>query len=468
MRKTISDLFTALPRTRTVYLLLLLILLLGALPRIWLLCRVQENDFYHNDGDEYMELSRQLAAGNGFSLSYYRWHEPVPPGAGKGSLHTDLARTPLFPLLGAGLFFLPFDITVSAKAVSLLLALLAVYCVFLLGREAAGDACALWSALLFSFYPYALYYTVSWSTENLFLICLALAFLFLLKACRGSFGGFWLSGLFLGLAALTRPTAILLPAVFLCLLWLRFMVFGAEIFPAPAFWKWYRPLPAELWKHAVLFMLTFTLVMLPWTVRNRLEGGRWNPATYYDGYVFWLSFSEIMVKTYETLDRPEYTETTVRQWNEDHAAHHRMLKEKGITDFLGAAEQWKKWGWERIRKYPEKARYILKERFFHYWRMCPNLVILKPWQIRLIRIYFTGLFALALTGMFLLRKRFSLLVLILPVLFGMVISIPFLFVLRYRYPLFAPYICVLGGAALAAGTAYVKKSIKRKRMRGSV
>lgn len=465
MWKTISEIFSFLSRPQLVYPLFLLILLLGAVPRIWLLCRVSEKDFYHNDGYEYMELSRQLAAGNGFSLSYYRWHEPVPPGAEPGELHTDLARTPLFPLLGAGLFFLPFDTTGSAKVVSLLLALLAVYCVFLLGREAAGNTCALWSALLFSFYPYALYYTISWSTENLFLICLALAFLFLLKACRGSFGGFWLSGLFLGLAALTRPTAILLPVVFLGVLWLRFMVFGAENFPALTFWKLYRPLPAGLWKHALLFVLAFALVMLPWMVRNKLAGGRWNPTTYYSGYVFWLSFSEIMVVTYETMDinLSFYTEATTRQWNEDHAKHLLMMKEQGITDFLNAAKQWKKWGWERIMKYPEKTWFILKERFFHYWRMCPNLVILKPWQIVLIRIYFTGLFVLALAGVFLMRKRFPLLILILPILFGMVISIPFLFVLRYRYPLFAPYICILGGTALTAGTEYVKRFIKRKK-----
>ena len=70
---------------------------------------------------------------------------------------------------------------------------------------------------------------------------------------------------------------------------------------------------------------------------------------------------------------------------------------------------------------------------------------------------------LALAGVFLMRKRFPLLILILPILFGMVISIPFLFVLRYRYPLFAPYICILGGTALTAGTEYVKRFIKRKK-----
>ena len=46
--------------------LFLLILLLAAVPRVFLLMRVSDQDFLHNDGEEYMEISRQLARGNGF------------------------------------------------------------------------------------------------------------------------------------------------------------------------------------------------------------------------------------------------------------------------------------------------------------------------------------------------------------------------------------------------------------------
>ena len=54
--------------------LMLLILLLAAIPRFSLLKGISDDMFYHNDGAEYMEISRQIAHGNGFSLSYYRWH----------------------------------------------------------------------------------------------------------------------------------------------------------------------------------------------------------------------------------------------------------------------------------------------------------------------------------------------------------------------------------------------------------
>ena len=457
MRKTFSDLLNGLTSPARTFPLLLAILLAAALPRIFLLTRTSESAFYHNDGTEYMEISRQLAAGNGFSLSFYRWHEVVPPDAKPGSLHPDLVRTPLFPLLGAPLFRLPWDVTVSAKVLSLVLSLLAVYCVFLLGRELAGRLCGLASAALFAVYPYALYYATSWSTENLFLITLSLSFLFLLKALRGHFGALGWSGFFLGLAALTRPTAVLFPVIFAGVLWLRFMVFGSLHLN----WKnlrWYRPLPRGLLRGCLLFLLAFMALLLPWMYRNRQVGGSWNPATYYDGYIFWLSFSRIMTETYRTLDTPEYTTAAQKAWDEEHEYHLEELRRKGITDFLAASKQWRAWGWERIRNSPRMALNLVWNRFLHYWRMCPNLIILSPRQIWLIRSYFTVLFLFALGGAWFFRRRLEILIPLLPVFFGMAVSIPFLFVLRFRFPFFAPYVCVLAGAVLAG----LRKSAKKR------
>ncbi|MBO4647131.1 MAG: hypothetical protein J5806_03130, partial [Lentisphaeria bacterium] len=177
----------------------------------------------------------------------------------------------------------------------------------------------------------------------------------------------------------------------------------------------------------------------------------------YDGYIFWLSFSRIMTETYRTLDTPEYESAAQKVWDEEHEYHLGELRRKGITDFLTASEQWRAWGWERIRNSPSMALNLIWNRFLHYWRMCPNLIILKPWQIWLIRSFFTVLFLLALAGLRQFRHRLELLIPLLPVLFGMAVSIPFLFVLRFRFPFFAPYVCVLAGAAAAA----LRKSAKK-------
>ena len=448
MRKLLTEILRLPGNPAWTGRLLLLILLLAAVPRIFLLVRVSDNDFLHNDGEEYMEISRQLARGNGFSLSFYRWHEVKPPDEPPGTLHPDLVRTPLFPLLGAALFLLPCPFMTSARVVSLILSLLALWCVFLLGRELAGRDCGIWCAAFFAIYPYALYYSTSWSTENLFLIFLSLSFLFLLKAMHGKLSALAWCGLFLGLTALTRPTAVLLPAAFAALLWIRFMALGSLKWPK---WKLklLRPLPAGLLKWFGVFLLVFVLLLLPWMYRNRQVAGSWNPATYYDGYIFWLSFSRIISETYRTLDTPEYVHAVEAVWNEEHEYYKGELLKMGITDFLAASEQWRKWGWERIRNSPRMALGLIGQRFLHYWRMCPNLIILKPWQILLIRVYFSVIFLSTLFGVYLMRRRTELLIPVLPILFGMVISIPFLFVLRFRFPFFAPYICILAGVSWA-------------------
>ena len=104
--------------------ILLGILLLASIPRMVMLYKVSPEEFYHNDGAEYMDIARNLAQGRGFSLSTYRWHEPEVPGFRQGvDVHTDLARTPLLPLLGALIHLLTEDVTFWAKVVSWFLSL---------------------------------------------------------------------------------------------------------------------------------------------------------------------------------------------------------------------------------------------------------------------------------------------------------------------------------------------------------
>ncbi|OQA83373.1 MAG: hypothetical protein BWY31_02912 [Lentisphaerae bacterium ADurb.Bin242] len=433
LQASIQTFVQTLPQSRKrVHLLLGILLLTALLPRVYLLAKVSEKDFLHNDGGEYMEISRQLSQGNGFSLSFYRWYEFPRPGQ-KDMLHKDLSRPPLFPLLGSLVFFLPVNPLFWAKGISLLLSLTAIYCVFLLGKEFAGAVCGLFSAALFSIYPYALYYTISWSTENLFLILLALSFTFLLKACRGNPSSFPYCGLFLALASLTRPTALPLAFAFI-VIWVFFSYKSGS-------WR-------VMGKQAALFLGIFLLLLLPWTIRNYRVGGKFTPMTYYGSYAFWLSSSDVIYETYRTMDTPDYEKKTGELWNRLHAERLAELKEKGAYDIAEASRWWKQWGLDYIRQNPDKMAYIWKERFFHYWRMCPNLASLSTTQIVLLRTFFTCLFILALAGLFLLRKRKETLILLFPPLFGLVISIPFLFVLRYRYPFFAPYVCVFAAFVL--------------------
>jgi 4-amino-4-deoxy-L-arabinose transferase-like glycosyltransferase len=102
-------------------------------------------------------------------------------------------------------------------------------------------------------YPMMVIYPLSLATENLFFV-LVLAFtLSLFKASgEGRLRWFFLSGLLIGLSALTR--SVILP-----------------ISVIAAFWAW---IALRNWKGAVTLFLTAIVVCLPWIARNSMLHGR--------------------------------------------------------------------------------------------------------------------------------------------------------------------------------------------------
>jgi 4-amino-4-deoxy-L-arabinose transferase-like glycosyltransferase len=113
-------------------------------------------------------------------------------------------------------------------------------------RRDRAAAAAAWVAAC---YPLIILYPFGLGTENLFFPLALLSLLFLLKAAeKPSPVNFLLSGLFLGLAALTR--SIILPFAGLALLWIWFTL--------------------KQRKGAVAAALVFLAVVAPWVVRNSL------------------------------------------------------------------------------------------------------------------------------------------------------------------------------------------------------
>jgi len=103
------------------------------------------------------------------------------------------------------------------------------------------------SAWIVAAYPMLLVYPLGLGTENPFFVLLLASFLFLLSSVeKPSAFRFLLSGLFLGLTALTR--SVILPFAFaaFCLL---FFLYG---------------------KRAILTILSFAIVITPWVIRNSI------------------------------------------------------------------------------------------------------------------------------------------------------------------------------------------------------
>ncbi|MCE7861791.1 MAG: hypothetical protein DYG86_18645, partial [Chloroflexi bacterium CFX2] len=220
-----------------------------------------------DDMFQYDMLARSLASGNGF-----RWYAQEDVSLLEPYVDFDLSsasgydpdygvytsfRAPLYPAFLAlvysisGLEFSRFFAARLAPVV-LLGAPLAPLTYFVAKRFFSFPAVntekiARLSAWMVACYPILLVYPLGLGTENLFFVLLLASFLFLLKIIESpSALSFLLSGMFLGLTALTR--SVVIPFAGIAIVYLLYH---------------YRA-------KAVTALFAFILVVAPWMVRNSL------------------------------------------------------------------------------------------------------------------------------------------------------------------------------------------------------
>ncbi len=139
-----------------------------------------------------------------------------------------------------------------------------------LGEDRARDeSAARTSAWVVAAYPMLLVYPLGLGTENPFFILLLASFLFLLSSIETpSDSNFLLSGLFLGLTALTR--SVILAFAALAILWVWFSL--------------------RQKRGAILVALSLALTIAPWIIRNSLLHGKLTGIETSMGYNLYLGY----------------------------------------------------------------------------------------------------------------------------------------------------------------------------------
>ena len=154
------------------------------------------------DSDEYVSIARNLDAGHGFSA------DTSPP------YHPDLRRTPVYPLLLAGVFRLPHAGVGIAAVVGAVLGSIATVVTYRLALQLFGSTAAVAAGLLLAVDSTSIAYDVVLLTEGLFTLLIVSSALWLVK--RPSVGRDLVgAALLLGAAILCRPIALLLPVALL-------------------------------------------------------------------------------------------------------------------------------------------------------------------------------------------------------------------------------------------------------------
>lgn len=412
--------------------------------------------FLHNDGGDYLNISEQLAKGNGFSKTLMHWYEATPPDY-NGEPVTAYHRPPLLPLLGAVFYFLPFDILFSARIAVLIVNILCILMIFLLAGELfKSSVTAFLASFLYTFYPYSIYHGSCYSSENLFLLFLCCSFYFLSKCIRKDLSILYaaLSGGMLALATLTRPQGF---GLFLLLGFVGTLVMLLK-----------KNARKKLFKALVFYTLGAFLLLSPWMIRNYICCNVPTPLTFYGPYSFAQASSDVSYMSYKYIDTPRYKEMTDKTWDSFHKEKIKILAQKNIYELPQARSCWNKWAWEYIKNNPEKMCFIVWNRIKHCFRAVPNTASTGKWTILLIRAFYFPFFLLFLAGIYFARKNIRALLLLLSPATAILFAIPFLMLLRYRYPFFAPFAAIFAAYAVVC---LVKEGVlflqKREEKRGN-
>jgi hypothetical protein len=219
-----------------------------------------------DDMFQYDMLARSIVTGNG-----YRWYAQSDLYLVKNYIPFDLStvnydprgvltsfRPPLYPAFLAIIYFfngITPERFFTARLIQALLNALLAPMTFLAARQIFPDyqRTARWSAWVLAFYPMMVIYPLSLATENLFFVLVMASFLALLKAGKDQrLSWFTLSGLLIGLSALTRSVIMPLGVV-------------------AALWAWFS---LKNRKGAVVLLVTMVAVCVPWVVRNSMLHGR--------------------------------------------------------------------------------------------------------------------------------------------------------------------------------------------------
>ena len=211
-------------------------------------------DFDANpDQVDYENLGWRMAQGQGFS------HADGTPTA---------FRPPGTPMLIDAVYLVFGRDRAAVRIVFCLASALTCLAAGLLARSIFGNLAGLVAALLLALLPNHLYYAQHMLSEAPFALAITLACLWRSSA--------WGAGAMLGIAFLTRPQSAL------CVPLLGLLALRSD--PAQR--------TAELRRFARIAAV-FALVVLPWSLRNRIQLGTFAPTTL-SGHVFWGAHNPVV------------------------------------------------------------------------------------------------------------------------------------------------------------------------------
>jgi hypothetical protein len=318
-----------------------LILLIALLLRLAAVILTLDVPIGLDDMFQYDMLARSIVMGNG-----YRWYaaedlEPIERVAGEVELPPDYDprgvvssfRGPGYPaflaLVYAVVGIVPGRLLAARLAQAVLGAGLAPL-TGLLGRYMGlTERSAVLGAAIVAGYPLLIIYPLALASENLYVPLFTFSLLMVLRAAeRGRARDWALSGLLLGVTALTRSIVSL-------------------FVPVAALWVWMTaPTRRAGLRNAGLLVLSFMAVILPWMVRNTLVHGQVTFIETSLGYNLYMGYHPISAGAFDSRISRDLLTTL------DDAERNRL----GMEAF-----------WSFVRAEPGRVPYLMLNKLAYFW-----------------------------------------------------------------------------------------------------
>lgn len=232
--------------------------------------------FDNEDALGYISIAESLVAGEGFSRNGM-------PSA---------VRTPVYPLFLAVLYFLRLPMPWSILILQNIIASLSGFILYKIGKNLFSERVGQIAGFIYIIEPYMLMTSNLATTETFFNFLIICFFYFFSHFYISETGGkeLILSGIFLGLATLTRPIALYAILLVALLLAVRFLFFSHKI--------------KKLILSFLLFFAAFISVLFPWSLRQHNLFGSWR-ITNIDANMLYFRTAPIVVSKQEGVS---YTE----------------------------------------------------------------------------------------------------------------------------------------------------------------
>ena len=253
----------------------LILTLTGLIVRLFYYFLYAKDEVIGKDASTYVRLARHLAEGD-FAAGF------------------DAFWTPFYPLLLVSIGVFTDSLMLPTVIISIVTGTLAVTATYYLVKQSYGQREAVIAAVIAIFYPHLLTATFTYGTENIYLLLLIFA---LITGWNGltknPLINFFVTGVLIGCAYLTRPEAFGYLLFFIPIIFLKNLK-EQGLFARNSF------------KNVAVLILGFALLAAPYIIYIRSATGSWSISPKFKAHIGGTQFSGLKFdKNFNPLENPQ-------------------------------------------------------------------------------------------------------------------------------------------------------------------